>query len=401
MAGFFQSLLSDTAKAFFGSEYLRDYQHASKTFRTNSYANSPKFKFLFHVEFKINSEVLQKVFPNLKDQNFGLLVKSVQLPKYTFSVAELNQYNRKRLVQTKIKYEPVSIAFHDDNANLIRTLWYSYYTYYYKDATQFDAILHEERAGGRGQRASMDYNKRTLYDPNLSEQNQLDWGFTAEIPQGLKIDEYGDAKPIFFRSIDIYGFNQHNFAMYSLINPLISGFEHDQYDYSQGNGTMQNQMTIQYETVKYYEGSIDGRTPDKIIKTFGRNENYDRTLSPIARPGSQQNILGQGGLVSAAGGIMQDIQSGNFLGAIQKAGAAVNTFKNPQTILKTVQNEVMAGVRNAVSGVPNSNSVIRSLPFNFPTPNVSSITGAFNSAAGSVANILKSPPTPPDTIYPI
>ena len=392
MAGFFQNLLTDAAKGFFGTEYVRDYQHASKTFRTNSYANSPKFKFLFHVEFKLNSQVLQTVFPNLKDQNFGLLVKTAQLPKYSFNVVELNQYNRKRLVQTKIKYDPVNITFHDDNNNLIRTLWYSYYTYYYKDATQFDSIRHEERAGGRG---SIDYNRRTQYDRDPSDQNQLDWGYTAELPKGFVVDREGNAKPAFFRSIDIYGFNQHNFAMYSLINPLIESFSHDQYDYSQGNGTMEHQMTIQYETVKYYEGAIDGRSPDKIIKTFGTQEYYDRTLSPIARPGSQQNILGQGGLVSAAGGIMSDLERGNFLGAIQKAGAAVNTFKNPQNILRTVQNEVVQGVRNAVGGTPNTNTS-RNVLFDFPTVNTSAMAGAFNSAVGRVTNLIKSPPT----IYP-
>ena len=66
----------------------------------------------------------------------GLVVKNVQLPSYEMSVNELNQYNRKRLVQTKINYQPVEITFHDDGSDLIRNMWYSYYSYYYKDPTQ-------------------------------------------------------------------------------------------------------------------------------------------------------------------------------------------------------------------------------------------------------------------------
>ena len=50
----------------------------------------------------------------------------------------MNQYNRKRIVQTKIKYDPVEINFHDDNRNLITSLWYDYYTYYYNDANKPD-----------------------------------------------------------------------------------------------------------------------------------------------------------------------------------------------------------------------------------------------------------------------
>jgi hypothetical protein len=56
--------------------------------------------------------------------------------------------------------------------------------------------------------------------------------------------------------------------------------------------------------------------------------NYDRTLSPIARLGSNQTILGQGGLVDSAGGFTQALSDGNILGAIQIAGTSYNTFKN-------------------------------------------------------------------------
>ena len=36
------------AAGFFSNDYLRDYTHAAKTFRTNGYQYTPKFKFLFH-----------------------------------------------------------------------------------------------------------------------------------------------------------------------------------------------------------------------------------------------------------------------------------------------------------------------------------------------------------------
>ena len=54
MSGFFQNLLQDAAGTFFGSDFLRDYTHASKTFRPDAYQNAPNFKFLFHVYFELN-----------------------------------------------------------------------------------------------------------------------------------------------------------------------------------------------------------------------------------------------------------------------------------------------------------------------------------------------------------
>ena len=66
----------------------------------------------------------------------GTFVKEIKLPAYKFSVDTMNQYNRKRKVQTQIDYDPITCVMHDDNSDLARELWYNYYSYYYKDASQ-------------------------------------------------------------------------------------------------------------------------------------------------------------------------------------------------------------------------------------------------------------------------
>ena len=105
----------DFLKTVFGNDYLRDYRHASKTFRTNGYENSPRFKFLFHVYFNLNDSIPalrngpQAVFGNNDTSTIGLLVKNIDLPKYQIDTEVLNQYNRKRIIQKKINYIAVSI----------------------------------------------------------------------------------------------------------------------------------------------------------------------------------------------------------------------------------------------------------------------------------------------------
>lgn len=397
MAGFFQNLLTDATKAFFGNEYLRDYTHASKTFRTNAYGYAPKFKFLFHVYFDINEQYINGASQWPTDRNFGLAVKSIQLPKYTVDVATLNQYNRKRLVQTKLKYDPINIVFHDDNANLIRRMWYTYYTYYYKDATQFDAYENstnpnnvgpQPQGGMSQQAAALDINRRNIYDSKITGHD--DWGYIGETsgsPATAPAAAAGISKAPFFRAINIYGFNQHNFVLYRLINPMIESFSHDTYEYAQANGTMEQQMSVAYETVKYYEGAIDGRKPDQIVKLFGTDAKYDRTLSPIARPGSQSTILGPGGLLSAGGGVISDLENGNIVGAIQKAGAAANTFKNPQNILRIGKTEALSIATDALSGSPTRNT-----PFQFPTQMATQIKNLPNTINGMYKNAVQNPP---------
>ena len=366
MSGFFQDLLQGAAGSFFGSPFLRDYTHASKTFRPNSYQNAPKFKYLFHVYFDINPAAAA---PNA---NYGLLVKSVKLPSFQFEVATLNQYNRKRLIQSKIKYEAVDITFHDDNGTAIgsptavgsmRNLWKAYYNYYYADGNKPQVLF----AGARGARPTTvvsgggalsspteeTYNTRNQYKNSITGND--DWGYIGDsiTPSGEKIP--------FFKNITIFGFSQHNFAAYTLINPVITRFSHDTYDYAQGTGTMEMQMGIDYETVVYNEGAISGRAPGDIVTGFGDPSNYDRTPSPIMTPGANQNILGQGGLVDGLSGAMNSFSNGDILGGIKAAGTTYNTFKNTN-LSKIATAEITNAAINYTNQTPN-----RQLPFATPT----------------------------------
>jgi hypothetical protein len=377
MAGFFQQFLGDAAKGFFTNDYLRDYTHASKTFVSNAYGYAPKYKFLFHVYFDLNENIPSLQEPNMpKDRNYGLAIKSVQLPKYSFDLHTMNQYNRKRIVQTKIKYDPVQINFHDDNSNLINKLWYAYYTYYYKDALQSDPVGITSTKGNNDRRKTADINDRTLYDPDISQND--DWGYIGE-----SSSEYNTRKDPFFRAINIYGFNQHNFVLYRLINPMIQSFSHDTYAYNEAGGIMENQMTLEYETVKYYAGAVDGKNPSQVVPKFGDEDHYDTRLSPLAAPGSNSSILGQGGLIASAGGVLEDIENGNILGAARGIVNTAKTFKNPQTLINSVKGEVLAAGTGWLAGTPNRNNL-----FNFPSQSTtpSSVVNDVNSGIVSTAN---------------
>ena len=334
----------DFLQSFTATANLRDYTHASKTFRTNAYELKPRFKFLFHVQFTLNVEEIQalknsKVFGPTQVSTLSLAVKTVDLPKYNIDVATLNQYNRKRLVQTKINYEPVNITFHDDGGDNIREMWYQYYSYYYKDPAQqyiSDAPTSYGTVGNvQTKQNGFSYNNRDIYAQNrIGSVN--DWGFIGE--NFMDGTSTASGKPPFFKDIQIIGFDQHKYARYILINPLITNWNHDTYDYSQGNGTMQHSMTIRYETVKYLNGGLG--KPDKNI-SWPDTAHYDEIPSPLARAGSTATIFGQGGLLSTGEGIMADLESGSvagLIGAAQKAGAAYNTFKG-KNLKSIVQSE--------------------------------------------------------------
>lgn len=145
-------------------------------------------------------------------------------------------------------------------------------------------------------------------------------------------------------------------------------------------------MTLRYESVKYSQGALNGEAAGLKVDGFGNETNYDKTLSPIARPGSNRNILGPGGLLDAGAGVLEDLSNGNYLGAIQKAGTAAKTFKNPQNILRAANAELKAGVIGAAPGIARG-------AFNFPASGATNGTGSQNSSANNSRSTY-APPLP-------
>lgn len=376
MSGFNQNLLNDIAGvgSIFSGTILRDYTHASKTFRTNTYASAPKLKFLFHTYFELNT--------SLGDQtNFGLLVKEIKLPSFSFQTAQMNQYNRKRIVQTKIKYDPIEITFHDDNDNQVNKLWEAYYQYYYNDSTKPGAVIGSNRGGQAV--TTGDYNSRNIYEGSITGDD--DWGFT-----GGQTDASSGKKVPFFKRITVFGFHQHSYTAYTLINPIITSFGHDTYNYAEGGGTMTNRMTIDYETVVYNYGAMDGRTPGNIVSGFGDQANYDTLPSPIAGQG-QGTILGQGGLVDAAGGTIESLRRGDIIGAIAGASSvynSVNQLTAPGNNIN-IGKEVLNGLlRTASRNTPSTRNTLFNIPVAAASPGPAGLAGSPTVGASTSPKII-------------
>jgi len=383
---------SDFLKGFFGSDYLKDYTHASKTFRANGYELAPKYKFLFYVRFSLNTTgipALRQLFPAGASNELGMVVKSADLPSYQFDVDTMNQYNRKRLVQTKINYQPVTLRFHDDGSDLITNMWYNYFSYYYKDPShKYQNVAATSGTpgdlGGLTQ-SRADYNNRDTY---AAIRDQNDWGYVGESYTDATGGVPGGGKPRFFNDITIYGMNQQKFSQYTLINPIVSDWKHDTYDYSESNGTMEHTMTIQYETVKYYSGNLNDHInnpgADSLVKGFADPAHYDTVKSPLARGGSTASILGPGGIIDGAqtiAGAIADPSIKNILGAVQAGGNINELLKDPKlrSIISDEANQVFKNVIRNKGPAATEAIINRADGVFFPKT-----SGTTNSTAGAV-----------------
>jgi hypothetical protein len=302
-------------------EGLRDYTHASKTFRSSGYNLAPRNKFLFYVYFNLNTSIpaVANLVSGGKSSTIGLMVKSAQLPGYTIDVDTMNQYNRKRLIQKKINYNPAQIVFNDDSSDLIRNMWYQYYQYYYTDPTyKYGNTPNQNGVLGQLQVPTVfggfSYGVNDTYSASRGAQK---WGLAGQGYNNPSLNSLATSlltgpasgQVPFFNDITISGLSQKTYAQYVMINPLITEWTHDTYDYSQGNGLMSHTMSIRYENVKYYSGAVGGAQPSDPVTGFADPSHYDTNISPIAVPGSNNTVMTQGTIRGSANGDKQDLQA--------------------------------------------------------------------------------------------
>lgn len=389
------------------SVYVRDYRHAANVFRRNGYENAPRLKFLYHVYFTINTveiKPLATIFKNNESATIGLLVKNIQLPRYDIETETLNQYNRKRIIQKKINYQPVEIEFHDDGGDLIRKLWYNYFSYYYKDPSQkYNNVPNINGTNGQSQSqaAGFSYNNRDTYSDVRSVN---DWGFSGEsYSDGSGSATSSSGKPPFFRDIRIYGFDQHKFAEYILINPVIKSWAHDTYDYSEDAGVMTNRVTIEYETVKYYAGTIGDSRPDTNAVGFADSNYYDLNGGSILYPGGVSTSEIGGTRVEIGVGEVNDLQAGTVASAVGGAqtplifnntsAVVAPSSSNPPAPLPTTASSTNAPLPPPAQARPQPNQQGNQAPYfpKFAVDQNGAVVPSNDSAGSNFSSVPLSP----------
>ena len=370
------SVVNDILKGLSRGVNIRDFQHANKIFVSDNYTLAPKHAYLFHVAFDINSALSR--MPTTEKLQMGMLVKSASLPKYNIDVKTLNAYNRPHIVQNKIKYQDVTITFHDDGADVIRDFWYDYMSHYYRDSDYSEPM----------------YKQSTLYNPQQTEY----WGYLP-----AQYNNHGAVERI-LDSIRIYSLHQKRFTEYVLINPKITNFTHGQHSYSETTGILENTMTIQYEAVLYNYGTVKPGGEPNGFATL----NYDKVPSPLTpQGGGTTSILGPGGLLSAATGIGESLQrttpsidengnqvdspNPNYLGAGLAALKTANNLKGQNLLglagaeLKNIGQGILSGDSNVLNrlalpkagGGNGTNSVVQN-----GNDNLDGIAVQYNGQAG-------------------
>lgn len=333
---------------------LGDYQHASKVFVDGNMRLAPKMKYLYHVVLNINPNITLNSangWNNTTKREINLLCKSVDLPSFSMATETLNQYNRKKVIQTSVSYDPINMVWHDDNAGLTSFLWKNYFNYYYSDANHV-----QQNAGAPA-----------VSDPAYLRSGGLNSGYDSG---ATSVNRYGLDRPgktdNFFTSIQVFQLHPQNGqstnTSFTYINPLIDQWDHDEAN-SEASEFAINRMRFSYESVMTDRDYTEVGTIPAGFADY-RYDTAPSSISPAGGGGS--SFFGTGGVLAGAASTLGNIQDGNLIGALI---TGANTVRNSRGLS-------LSGLVNEVVGIGETSLANRIGNVNFPSADNSDDTQA-------------------------
>jgi len=299
--------------------------------------NPPKMKFQYYINF------VTKELNNQNQSHLSYFVKRIDRLSMSYTLAEMNQYNKKRLVQTKVEYNPISFTFYDVVDGTAIKLIEAYNRFYYDDfLSKSDNSWNYDIIGG-------------------SFENSPGWGLAGR---------QSPNNNYFLDRIEIYEMYDQYYSKMSFINPKFASVE-------MGNlgvedfGTSEITISTRFEGVVFDE--ITEIITPELSDLFGLPYYNDNFTS-----------LGNGLNVSGP-----DLTSGVSL---PTDSSSLSTLAN--ILNNSVNGGLVSPAFNLVNNVLSSstgqiNGVLGSL-IGGSVPNIFSVNSVNSSNISSVSNIVSS-----------
>jgi hypothetical protein len=316
--------------------------------RAPSIANvqiSPKQKFLFQVQFfldpKCFNEVQSGVSP-LTLAKFGFFVKQIDRPKVEYTYEDVNMYNVRTRVLTRINHQPLNISLWDDARNTVGEFVNLYRRAYSPSARQ------DEYIGGNIEESGFTFSQGIL-DPSAR-----DFSTRAALP--------GNAKH-FLKEVkvsQVYSTHSthqtHAFEMtvYRFFNPVIKSFDFDDVNHETGES---NGITMQIDYDSLY---IEDYEVSSIIKDTELPDYYHFIPGKKIRD-NLNSLAGQtnatkGGIIPRTGLNFLDeakraVMSGNPLSYVKERAMGIVRQGDPSIEFKGISGYASDAISNGAQSL--------------------------------------------------
>ena len=221
---------------------LRDFRNAA---RLTPGVNPPRQKFEGYVNFILNRELYASLYGDQSSNEFrtqiSSLVRTADLPSVVFQTETKNAFNKKRIVNTGVTYNPVSMTVFDTVGNEWITTLMKYFSYHFMDPRNNQKSDDRDIAAGNIREGGVE-NTNSAYGPATG----FDVGFNSN-DAGYNLN----ASAQFFERIDYVLYHGNKGVQYSIINPMMSEFKPGSIDYSSSD-VQEFSMTFDYERFTVY-----------------------------------------------------------------------------------------------------------------------------------------------------
>lgn len=204
------------------------------------YKNVPRYKFSYYVKF----------VPNTSDASISYLpfcIKMLEKPSFTMESQTLNQYNKKRIIYTGRRYNPISMEFWDTANNTFYDFFQMYMNYYFADSTNITPLSWMK-----------DTTAAKFHKEN---------GFGYTIPAGSTL-----TNDSLLSTIQVYEMYGGLYRMYEMVNPKITEVKFDALDSTAGGDLSKVRINLEYEGLNFPSESLSLRDNTDLMVESKLNE---------------------------------------------------------------------------------------------------------------------------------
>lgn len=227
--------------------YMRDFKNAE---RFKPGIDPVRFAFQGYVNFILNRDLFNSIY-GTKDgeDNFrttiSSLVSTATMPGVQFQTETLNQYNRKKIVNTGVSYDPVSMQVYDTVGNEWLILLMKYFSYHYMNPRNANSAGDRDLYGGVSRFGGYETIESFFGEDGIFDSNAA--GYNTNITAN------------FFERIDYVMMHGNRGVQYSLINPVLTGFKSSDLNYT-GSELRNFSLNFEYEKFTVYDITNFGLT---------------------------------------------------------------------------------------------------------------------------------------------
>tara|TARA_Y100000590_G_scaffold4686_3_gene6324 strand:- start:7888 stop:9111 length:1224 start_codon:yes stop_codon:yes gene_type:complete len=237
----------------------------------NETRRADQFFIVFNL-YPIDDDFLQAKYSYLKEfrDRLHFLCHTAEGPKFQIQQDVMNQYNRKRVINRKVDYDPVSIRMYDTVDGLALKFAKLLYEFEFQNAR-----LYSSRQ--QGPSVTTGSKSDNFQESVLTNENQFkkthNFGMIAQKGHQHRL----------LKSIDLYQLQGKLYSKARMVHPRLSRMDMDQFDYASSAITNVS-LAFQYENLMFDEVAVKMQGLPANVKTAftessGKYEDWVRSTA--------------------------------------------------------------------------------------------------------------------------